>query len=267
METKSDKITVLLGERQVLFREGIHFTLSSEDDMEVLGEEIDNEAALNSIETNPPRVAILNAGRDQPSGIDVVRRVKRICPSVSVILIMDGDNEELLFSAVKSGASALLTKDVDPGELVNTIREVVQGASPISEALLKPAIASRVLSEFEAFLSINREVNNLLTLLSARESEVLHRIADGNSSQQVSQTLGINEETIRQHLNLILTKLVTNDHSREVVEAVLNRPLSMLSTTGRSAGRLGVDYVTKEEFTKFKESLKERFKSFIGEWG
>ena len=261
-----EKVSVVLADWQVLFREGVHFTLSGEEDIEVIGEVTSGEEALNFIEANPPSVAILNSDRGEPSGVDVTRRIKQNLPSVSVILIMDSDNEEVLFSAMKSGASACLTKEADPDELLNIIRKAAQGAYPISEAMLKPEIASRIVSEFEDFSLISKEVNNLLARLSPREGEILRHIADGSSIEQVSQALDINEETIRHHLGLILTKLVANDHSREVIEATQSN-LSSVVSRGRRAGKPEAEYITKDEFTEFKDSLRERFRSLSGELG
>ena len=226
-----EKVSVFLAEWQVLFREGIHLTLSGEEDIEVIGEATDNEEALNFIEANLPGVAILNADRGKLSGIDVTTRIKQNYPSVSVILIMDSDNEEQLFSAMKCGANACMTKDIDPDDLVSTVRKVAQGAYPLSEALLRPGIASRVVDEFEAFSLINKEVGNLLAHLSPREGEILRHIADGSSIEQVSQALDINEEAIRHHLDLTLIKLVANDHNRVVIEAAQNLLPSIISTT------------------------------------
>ena len=261
-----ETVSVVLADWQVLFREGIHFTLSGEEDIEVIGEVTDGEEALNFIEANSPSVAILNADRGELSGIEVTGRIKQNLPSVSVILIMDSDNEEQLFSAMKCGASACLTKEIDPLDLVNIVRKVAQGVYPISEALLRPGIASRVVDEFETSSLISKEVNNLLARLSSRESEILRHLADGSSIEQVSQALSINEEAIRYHLDLILTKLVVNDHDREVIEAAQSHLPSIISRA-RLAGKPEADYITKEEFTEFKESLMERFKSFTSELG
>jgi len=259
-----EKVSVFLADWQVLFREGIHFTLSGEEDIDVIGETTNNEEALNFIETNQPRIAILNADHSEFTGINLTCRIQQNLPSVSVILIMDSDNGEQLLSAMKCGASACVTKDIDPDALVKLIREIVQGASPISEALLRPEIASRVVEEFENFSFINKEVGNLLARLSPRESEVLHCIADGNSIEQLTSTLGIKEEVIRNQLGVIRTKLVANEHNREVVEAAQRGLPSAISRVRRGKA---VEYITKDEFDAFKESLRERFKSLSGELG
>lgn len=260
-----EKVSVFLSDWQVLFREGIHFTLSGEEDMDVIGETTDNKEALDFIGKNPPRIAIVNANHSDFTGVDLTRRVQQNLPSVSVILIMDSDNEEQLFLAMQCGASACVTKDIDPDELVSLIRKVAQGAKPISEALLRPGIAPRVIEEFENFSLISEEVDNLLARLSTRESEILQSIAEGNSIEQLSSTLGINEEVIRRHLDLILTKLVSNEHNREVIEAAQKGLPSAITRARR--GKPAEEYITKDEFDAFKESLRERFKSLTGELG
>ena len=78
--------------------------------------------------------------------------------------------------------------------------------------------------------------------------------------------MGISEPAIRQQLEVILTKLVANDHKREVIEAA-QRGLSSIISRGKLAGEPGADYITKEEFAEFKKSLGERFKSLSGELG
>lgn len=127
----------------------------------------------------------------------------------------------------------------------------------------KRPLASRVLDEFEDFSVISKEVDNLLARLSPAEGEILRHIADGNSIEQVAQTLGINQEAVRHHLGIILTKLVANDHNREVIEAAQNHLPSIISRARR--GKPSVDYITKDEFTTFKQNITERLKSFIGE--
>jgi len=260
-----DKISVFLADWQVLFREGIHFTLSGEEDFEVIGEATNSEDALNFIQTNPPKVAVLNTNHKEfGGGILVSRHLKRNLPSVAVILIMDNYDEELLLSVLKSGANACLTKDADPDELINTIRTVAQGNRPISDELLIPEIASRVLGEFEEFASMNEQLENLMASLTPGETEVLHQISGGSSIEQICQSLNISEEYISDSFGFIVNKLVLNDNMREVIEAAHKDLLSLIFRS-RVTGQPPADYVTKGEFSAFKDSLAERFKSFIGE--
>jgi len=259
-----EKIKVFLSDWQVLFREGIHFILSGEEDFEVIGESTSNEEALGFIENNPPRVAIFNVNRGKPSGIEITRRIKQNLPSVAIVLIMDSYNDEQLFAAMKSGGSACLSKDMEPEELLHNIRKVAQGEYPISQALLTPEIASRVVGEFEASSAINEEMGNLLARLLPIEAEILHHIAGASLFEEISKVLGVNEESIRQHLDVVLNKLVANERSRALIEVVQNNLTSALSKV-KGAGRPAADFITREEFTTFREDLKERFKSLLGE--
>ena len=261
---KIEKIKVFLADPQVLFREGIHFTLSGEEDFEVTGETTNNEDAFVSIQANPPNVAILNIRDGKLDGPEVTRHIKRNLPSVSVILVMDSEDEEQLFLAMKSGASANLTKDTDPEYLVSIIREVAQGHQPIVEALLLPKLASRTLSEFEALSSLGKQLNDLLAGLSPKETQLLSGITGGETIEQLATKLSSNEETIQHQLKLILNKLVANDQARALIEAT-QRILPTMLPGVVQAGKPATEYITKEEFTEFKESLMERLKSFIGE--
>ena len=253
-------IRVFLADWQILFREGIHFILSGEEDFEVIGETTGNEEVLDLIEKNPPTLAIINANGNKPSGIEITRRIKHNLPSVAVILIRDNDDdEEQGFAAIKSGANACLTKNMTPEELIDIARKTSADDYPISRMLLKPAIASRTLIDFEFFASIGGEVNELMSHLLPGELELLKYIADGSPLQE-AKVPNAGEESVLPKLNLIRQKLVKNDRNREVIEAAQ-------STLAFGIHRPGIpspDYITRDEFNAFKESLMERFKSLIG---
>ena len=217
-----DKITVFLADWQVLFREGVHLTLSGGEDIDVIGEAADNDEVLKSIEANPPRVAILNSDRGKASGIDITRRIKKTLPSVSIVLVADNYDEGRLFSAMKSGASAYVTKEIDPDELVSIVREVAQGTCPLSKDLLKPGIASRVIGEFEAVNSIGKRADDTLSRLGTDERKILQHIVAGNSIEQLACALCISAETIRRHLDSIRTKLTANSHTRGMLATARN---------------------------------------------
>ena len=259
-----EKVKVFLSDPQVLFREGIHFILSGEDDFEVTGETTSNEEAFTLIEANPPNIAILSMENGKLNGPEVTRRIKRRLPSISVILTIDKSDEEPLFSAMMSGASACLTKDTDPEYLLDIIRVVAQGSQPIIEALLIPGLASRALVEFEDLATLSEQLENLLASLAPKENEILGSIAAGNGIDQVAAKLDINEETVRRNLRSILNKLVANDQARSLIEAA-QRSLPSIIRGAAKTGGPSAEYVTKEEFNEFKDSLMERLKSFIGE--
>jgi len=253
-----EKTKVLLSDPQVLFREGIHFTISTEEDLEVTGETTNNEEAIAFIEADPPDIAILNIKDCKSDGPSVIRHIKRNSPSVSIMLLMDKYEEDLLFVAIKCGASAYIKKDINPEYLIELIREVAQGNQPIYESLLIPALASRILGEFDTFSPLSEQLGDTLVRLSSRETEILSSIAAGDDIEQIALNLECEEETIRRHLRSVVDKLVANDQAQFVVE-VTQQGLPSI------APRLDLTsmYVTKEEFNKFKETLAERFRSLI----
>ncbi|MDD4876694.1 MAG: response regulator transcription factor [Dehalococcoidales bacterium] len=227
-----ETISIFLADPQVLFREGIHFTISEDDDIEVIGEAACNNEVFKFIRDNPPNIAILNANQGFPNGIDITSYIKRNTPTVSIILIIDDNDEEQLLSAIKAGASAYITKYITPDDLLTTIRRVANGVCPISETLFKPGIALRIINKFEFFWLINlfnEEMNNLLLHLSHLESNLLNYIAEGISAEQVSQVLRIDEKTIKRHLNVILTKIMINERICEVIEIIQLRSKPTIS--------------------------------------
>jgi two-component system response regulator DevR len=259
-----EKAKVFLSDPQVLFREGIHFILSGEDDFEVIGETTNNEDAFAHITANPPNIAVLSMHNGKYDGPEITWRIKRSLPSVAIILVMEKANNELLFSAMKSGASACLTKSSDPEYLLDIIRVVSQGSHPILESLLIPEIASKILAEFEEMNLLSSQLDNLLASLAPRESEILSSITRGNAIEQVATELDLTEENIRRNLRLILNKLVANDQSRTLFEAARRNMPALMQNIARTQEATG-NYITREEFNEFKESLMERLKSFIGE--
>lgn len=259
-----EKIRVFLSDPQVLFREGIHFILSGEDDFEVTGETTSNEEAFPLIEANAPNVTILSLQDTATDACETTRRIRRSLPSVSVILTMEKKDEEKIFQAIKCGASACLTKDTEPDFLLNVIRVVAQGSLPIVDELLLPGLAARVLEEFKDVVTVNRQVDNLLANITSKESQVLSAIAGGSSLEQTAAKLDITEEAVRRNLRMVQNKLVNNDQAHTVFEAA-QRSMPILIRSKASRDAAAGQYVTRAEFNEFKESLMARFKSFISD--
>lgn len=259
-----DKIKIFLSDPQVLFREGIHFILSGEEDFEVTGEATSNEDSLAHIEANPPDIVILNIQDKKLSGLEAVRLIKRQFPTMSAIMTIAKKDDQQLFEVIRSGVGAYLTKDTDPERLLDTVRDISQGGLPIVEELLIPEIAVKVLAEFENVKSLGEGMDNFMASLTPKEIQILNSIAAGNEIEQVSVKLNMNEDSIRKNLNLILNKLVANGRTRAVIVAV-QRSLSsiMTATTGRPKTTTG-EYLTQEEFARFKDSLAKRLQDVAG---
>jgi DNA-binding NarL/FixJ family response regulator len=258
-----EKIKVFLSDPQILFREGIHFILSGEEDFEVTGETTGNEEAFSLIESNSPNIAILSMNDAKAAGPAITRRIRRNLPSVFVILTIDKNEPDKIFEAIKSGASACIDKNTEPEHLLDIIRVVSQGSMPLMEEMLTPGIATMIVSEFADLAELNMQFDNLLAGLAPKEQQILAAIAAGNNLEQLTAKLDMNEETIRRSIRLIFNKLVSNDQARSVIEAA-QRNMPSIIRPGKSNGK-NVEYVTRTEFNEFKEQLMQRFKSFIGQ--
>ena len=261
---KMEKVKVFLSDPQILFREGIHFILSGEEDFEVTGETTSNEEAFTLIEANPPNIAVLSMQDKKSSGTDIARRIKRSQPSVSVILTMEKKEDEALFEALKSGASACLTKDSEAEQLLDIIRVVSQGSNPIIDELTTPGVAAMALAECENLNALNEHMDNLLARLTQKESQALGGLAAGGTMEQVAAKMSSSEDAVRRHLRMILNKLVTNDQAELVIEAA-QRSLPSIVRSPLKKGGKPMDYVTRAEFNEFKDKLMERLKTMLGE--
>ena len=255
-----EKVKVFLSDPQILFREGIHFILSGEEDFEVTGETTSNEEAFTLIEANPPNVAVLSLQDKKSTGTEIARRIKRSQPSAAIILTMEKKDDETVFEAIKSGASACLTKDSDPEQLLDIIRVVSQGSVPIIEELITPEVAAMAQAEFDNLSALNEHMENLLARLTQKETQVLGSLAAGSNLEQAATKLGVNEEAVRHHLRVIWNKLVTNDQAQMVIEAA-QRSLPAIIRPPLKKGGKPVDYVTRAEFNELKQTLLDRIDS------
>jgi two-component system response regulator DevR len=260
------KITVIISDPHILFREGIHFVLSGEDEFEVTGETTSNEEAFNLIETNPPDIAFLSMQDGKNYGPEITRKIKRSLPSISVVLITDRKDENNLFDAIRSGVNACLTKDTNPEELLEIIRNIADGRYPIVEELMMPGLAAKVLAEFEDMTTLSEKLDNLLARLSPGEQLILSNLVDGNTFAQISYKMDTDVETVRHGLITIVNKLISNDQARALIEAA-QRSMPAIVRGIADTGGNDREYVTKSEFNEFKEHLMERVKSLFGELG
>lgn len=216
-----EKIGVFLADSQALYREGVRIALSKEGDIEVVGEADDGEDALCQIEALSPDVVLVDFKLPSLDGPDLVRQLKRHLPTLSVILLSSYEDDEQLFQAIQTGAAGYLVKAARGQELALQIRKVYQGEYPINEYLLsKPAVALRVLKQFQDLSQLEKEGKPLLSPLSPRETEALEYIVQGNANKEIAHALGIRNQTVKNHVTSIMRKLAANDRTHAVVLAL-----------------------------------------------
>ena len=221
------KIRVLVVSQQCLLRSGIEHSLDGTEGMEVVASVDLNEAALASIDTMPPDVAVVDVDGYNGYGLSLARRIRQRSPSIGVVLLTSNPNDEQLFQALKVQASACLDKESSTDDLVAAVERTAQGQHPINESLaVRPKVAEKVLSQFQK-LAWQRDAEDVISPLTPREIEILDYIAKGYLNKQIAIELGISEQTIKNHVTSILRKLNANARTEAVVLAIKQGVISI----------------------------------------
>lgn len=213
-------IKVFIIDQQPLFRQGMFASLSQMPDIEPCGEANVDEEVLSTIEASPPDVVLLDIAPPTLSGLKLCHAIKQRLPSVAVIILTPQLEDEQLFQAIKAQASAYLSKGTTGEELAKSIRRCALGEHPINETLTdRPKVAEQILQQFYD-LSREKETATIISPLTARETEILHYMAQGYLNKQIADTLGVTEQTIKNHITSILRKLNANARTQAVVIAI-----------------------------------------------
>jgi len=223
----TNKIQVFIVSQQFLFRQGIEHSLSSVEDVEILGATEANDKVLSAIDALPPDVALVDIDSSSESGLMLARKIKQRSPNIGVIMLTSNPNDNQLFQALKAQAAAYLPKEVTADQLVDTVRHVARGEHPINESLTtRPAVAEQVFHEFQE-LSRQSEAEAFMSPLTPRETEILNHIAQGYLNKQIAAKLGISEQTIKNHVTSTLRKLNANARTEAVVIAIKQGLISL----------------------------------------
>jgi two-component system, NarL family, nitrate/nitrite response regulator NarL len=202
---------VLLVDDHALFRKGVASLLTALDDMEVVGEAASGKEALAKAKELTPDLVLMDIKMPDGSGLEATQRIKEAVPEAKIVMLTVSGEDGDLFRAIKSGAHGYLLKDIDPEELIKMLRGVHRGEAPISHLS-----AARILEEFARLAENETWTAGSEEVLTLREREVLELVAEGATNKEIADRLFIAENTVKNHLRNILTKL--HLHSR--VEAV-----------------------------------------------
>jgi DNA-binding NarL/FixJ family response regulator len=252
-----DKIKVLIGGFQALYRKGIRYMLSQDDTFTIIGESTTGAETYEQVKSDLPDLVIMDADNAEFSGIDVTNDITLNFSDVNVVLIMDNQNTENLLAAIKSGAKACLSDIADQNVLKNTLKKVIQGKILISQYLLEPSIATSILNEIRASKTISGGIQELLANLSHIEEMILVKISEGTLIKDITSSLDITEEEFASYLESIVQKLVDIEtHKRKPEPEVMNDSSSVEGEELVDEAR-GLSAET-EGNTEYVEKRKER---------
>lgn len=213
------KVRMLLVDDHHLVIEGLRAVLSTDADLEVVGEARTGREAVGAAELLRPDIILMDIRMPDMDGIAATRHVKQVAPQASVIMLTMYENPDYLFEAVKAGASGYVLKDVAGRDLLDAIHTVADGGS-----LLNQEVVGRFLRRLAAEAE-QATVGPIATRhgperLTPREVEVLRLIAHGLSNKEIAARLSVSVATVKTHLEHILQKLQVSDRTQAAVQAV-----------------------------------------------
>jgi DNA-binding NarL/FixJ family response regulator len=197
-EQLTQTIRVFLLDDHEIVRRGLIELLSNTTDIVVVGEAGTAGEALRRIPAARPDVAILDARLPDGNGIDVCRDIRSALPEVRCLILTSYDDDEALFAAVMAGAAGYLLKQIGGSSLTDAVRAVAAGRS-----LMDPAVTGKLLERLRHPI----EPDPRVTLLTAREREILELIAEGLSNKEIGARLFLAEKTVKNYVSSLLAKL------------------------------------------------------------
>jgi DNA-binding NarL/FixJ family response regulator len=167
------------------------------------------EQALLQIPRDPPDVVLMDLNLPGVSGVECVRRLKKVLPRLQILVLTVYEDSDKVFAALKAGAGGYLLKRTSPDKLLEAIRDIQQGGAPMSSH-----IARQVVQSFQRSARSTPEMETL----SPREEEILYLVSGGYHNKEIASRLNISLETVRVHLRNIYEKLHVHSRSEAVVK-------------------------------------------------
>ncbi|NNG15857.1 MAG: response regulator transcription factor [Gemmatimonadales bacterium] len=194
-------IRVLIADDHALVREGIRQVLADVEGFDIVAEAGRGDQALALAREHTPDVAVLDITMEGGSGLEVAALLRQELPATRVLILSMHDHAQYLLQAVMSGAHGYVLKDGQPGELREAVRAVSEGRTFYS-----PPVADKLTAALRGELE-EQQRRNSLDLLTARERDVLKRVADGSTSKEIAAELGISPRTVETHRESLMRKL------------------------------------------------------------
>lgn len=205
----SKPIRILIADDHTIVRSGVRLLLEAEPDIEVVGEALDGNQAVELAASLNPDVILMDIAMPGMDGLEATRLIKTRFPEIQVLVLTMHRSDEYFFEILEAGASGYLLKGADTSDLVKAVRFVHRG-----EVFLYPTMAQKLLREF-----FNRSLpgSSYESQLSPREKEILRLVADGYSNKEIAEKLVVSSSTVHSHLSNLMGKLEMSSR-RELIQ-------------------------------------------------
>ncbi len=192
-------ITVVVADDHPIVRRGVIQVFDDDEELEVVGECEDGEAALETIQRQKPDVAIIDLRMPRLDGLEVLRRLHQQGLDTRVILLTGNLSDSEVVEAMRLGVKGIVLKEMAPKLLVQSVKKVAAGGVWIEKDAVSRAMEK--LLQQEARTAVVRET------LTRREIEIVRMVTSGMSNREIAEKLFISEGTVKSHLHAIYEKL------------------------------------------------------------
>ena len=208
-----EKIRIIIADDHQLFRNGLKILLNAFPEFEVTGEASNGEEFLKILRNTKAEIALMDINMPEMDGIEATRKGLKICPDIDIIALSMYGEEEYYYKMVDAGAKGFVLKDSDISEVKEAILTVRKGGSYFSQELLYHVIQKIKLRENES-----KSAN-----LSKREKEILLKICEGLSNQEIAETLFISKRTVDKNRANLLGKTNSKNTASLILFAIKNK--------------------------------------------
>jgi DNA-binding NarL/FixJ family response regulator len=208
-----EKIRIIIADDHQLFRNGLKMLLEASPEFEITGEASNGEEFLKILRNCTADIVLMDINMPEMDGVEATRKGLKICPSLAVIALSMYGEEEYYYKMVDAGAKGFLLKDSDISEVKDAILTVKKGGSYFSQELLY-----HVIQKIK-----HRENESKTANLSKREKEILYKICEGNSNQEIAESLFISKRTVDKHRANLLGKTNSKNTASLILFAIKNK--------------------------------------------
>lgn len=208
-------VTILLADDHPIVRQGMKHLLDAESDLTIVGEAADGLQTVQLVEKLRPNVLIVDMMMPGLNGLEILRQVKKRSPATYSIVLSMQSADAYVVEALKSGASGYILKDTGPSELINAVRQVLQG-----QRFLSPKLSERLINAY--LQSSNQTVLDPYETLTEREREVLQLASEGLTTPEIARRLSISPRTAELHRGKMMHKLGLRSHT-DLIRYALQR--------------------------------------------
>jgi DNA-binding NarL/FixJ family response regulator len=209
---RNKMINVAIVEDNNNIREGLAILINGTSDFSCIGAYPDCESFIQKLPDLLADVVLMDIGLPGMNGIEGVKIAKQIDPDVNILMLTVYEDNDVVYDAICAGACGYLVKKTPPARLLEAIREIYDGGSPMSSL-----IARKVINTFHKSKSLSESTEFDLTL---REKQVLQSLGEGNNYQEISDSLFISVDTVRHHIRNIYRKLHVHSQTQAVAKAI-----------------------------------------------